>query len=128
MSVVRDRAADTHATPLPPSVAPARSWHLRVAVGEGVGQRCGDGGSAPSSSLAIWIVALPGAVDAVVVARLVAAGEEFLAAGGAALVVRTTGGISALACDRLTAYQIDSAALDRLAEPTTPSAARGADV
>ena len=130
--MVRDRAADTHATPLPPSVAPARSWRLRVAVGEGVRAALrGRWLSTVVLTLAIWMVALPGAVDAVVVARLVAAEEEFLAAGGATLVVENEqAGISALACDRLTVYQgvSASAALDRLAEPATPSAARGADV
>lgn len=112
--------------------AASRRWRSRVAAGEGVRSAlAGRWVSAVMLLLVIWAGALPGAVDAVTVAGLVADEQRFLDAGGEVLVVvNRDAGVPALACERLasTGAVRASAALSHQGEPATLTTARGGDV
>jgi hypothetical protein len=111
---------------------PSLPWRPGVAVGEGVRSALsGRWLSAVLVLLMCWAGALPGAVDAVMVAELAAAEQRFLDAGGNVVMVENReAGVPALACEGLAAVDgvYASAALIRMDEPVTVSVARGGDL
>lgn len=110
----------------------SRPWRVWVATGEGVRSAlAGRWLSAASVLLVCWVGAVPGAVDAATVARLVDDEQRFLAAGGNVVVVENReAGVPQRACAQLAAADgiAGSTALTRLDEPVTLSAARGGDL